>query len=287
MVLQQGGVASAKESDVPAHVRALASQSSKIQEVLSRGHLIVGTGADNPPWHFNDAKGNLVGMDISMAYILANGMFSTDPTIPTGKVQFVTQAADARIPNLLANKVDICIQFMTVTGGRSLQVEFTIPYYVEASNMLFKANSPYTSSQSLIGKHVTIAALQNVDVAYTVHSQVPDANILAVPSAAEVVLAVDTGRAQAGLVDLSTSHYLSKLYPNKYRASTTPFNPQNYAAAVQQGDQVWINYVNQVFHDAITGQRWQLYAAAFEQWFGVKLSAPKAGFPAEYGDRGV
>jgi polar amino acid transport system substrate-binding protein len=43
--------------------------------------------------------------------------------------------------------------------------------------------------------------------------------------------------------------------------------------------------VNQVFHEAITGNRWQLYAAAFKEWFGIALKEPTSGFPAEYGPR--
>ena len=43
---------------------AQAATSSKLQEVLKRGKLIVGTGTTNPPWHFEDDSGNKVGMDI-------------------------------------------------------------------------------------------------------------------------------------------------------------------------------------------------------------------------------
>ena len=35
-----------------------ASGSSKLQEVLDRGYLIVGTGSTNAPWHFYDDNGN-------------------------------------------------------------------------------------------------------------------------------------------------------------------------------------------------------------------------------------
>jgi ABC-type amino acid transport substrate-binding protein len=46
--------------------------------VLDRGHLIVGTGSTNAPWHFEDEGGKLVGMDITMARILAQGLLD-DP----------------------------------------------------------------------------------------------------------------------------------------------------------------------------------------------------------------
>ena len=46
---------------------------SLLRTVLDRGHLIVGTGSTNAPWHFEDEQGKLVGMDIAMARILRAG----------------------------------------------------------------------------------------------------------------------------------------------------------------------------------------------------------------------
>ena len=64
----------------PAYAQKLGISDSKLIEVLDRGHLIVGTGSTNPPWHFEDADGNLQGMDIDMARLLAKGLFD-DPDI--------------------------------------------------------------------------------------------------------------------------------------------------------------------------------------------------------------
>ena len=58
--------------------RALAKDSvddSKLKQVLDRGKVIVGTGATNPPWHFEDDNGKPIGMDIDMAKLLAAGLF--------------------------------------------------------------------------------------------------------------------------------------------------------------------------------------------------------------------
>ena len=56
-----------------AHAQLVDTTKSKLQQVLSRGKLIVGTGSTNAPWHFEDEKGELVGMDIAMARILGQG----------------------------------------------------------------------------------------------------------------------------------------------------------------------------------------------------------------------
>ena len=84
-----------------------------------------------PAWHFRDEAGNLAGFDIDIAKIVAKGLFD-DPE----KVEFVIQASDARVPNVVTDKVDITCQFMTVTAARAQLVNFTIPYYREGVGLL-------------------------------------------------------------------------------------------------------------------------------------------------------
>src|SRR5262245_23862258 len=124
---------------VPAlRARAIDSiDDSRLKTVLDRGRVIVGTGATNPPWHYEDANGLPIGMDIDMAKLLAGGLFGLERAdIQTEKprdyIEFVIQEANQRIPNLLTDKVDVNFQFMTVTAQRATQCEFTIPYYREA-----------------------------------------------------------------------------------------------------------------------------------------------------------
>src|SRR5918911_656878 len=115
---------------------AAADPNSKLRAVLDRGHVIVGTGSTNAPWHFEDEKGNLVGMDIAMARILAKGLFDDE-----SKVEFVREDPAARIPNIATGKVDIVIQFMTVSAQRAQQVAFSRPYYIEGVALLTKPGS--------------------------------------------------------------------------------------------------------------------------------------------------
>ncbi|HEU5430537.1 MAG TPA: transporter substrate-binding domain-containing protein, partial [Thermomicrobiales bacterium] len=131
-----GGLRGAPES-------ALAQAAdSRLKTVLDRGKLVVGTGSTNPPWHYEDQNGQLIGMDIDMAKLLAAGLFDlTDEQLAnrdewSKRVDLVVQAADARIPNLQSDKIDIVCQFMTVTPARAREVEFTIPYYREAVTLL-------------------------------------------------------------------------------------------------------------------------------------------------------
>jgi polar amino acid transport system substrate-binding protein len=116
------GTAAAASLIAPSAAQAQTVAKSKLYTIKERGKLIVGTGSTNPPWHFQDASGKLVGMDIDLAKLLAKGLFDDYE-----KVEFVLQGSDARIPSLVTDKVDIVVQWMTVTAGRAQQVDFTSP----------------------------------------------------------------------------------------------------------------------------------------------------------------
>ncbi len=252
---------------------------SLLYTVLNRGKVIVGTGSGNPPWHFEDEAGNLMGFDIEMAKILAKGLFDNPEA-----VEFVRQKSDARVPNLQANKVDVVFQFMTVNAQRAQLAEFSIPYYREGANTLLMKDSPYNGALDLAkqGDKVTASVLQNVFAEDLVHTAMPEAKVLQLDSQANVMLALDSGRVDAAVVDDSTVRWMAAQEPDKYKIGDYGWWPQTYAAAVKPGDQIWLNYINTVLHEAMTGVEFAVYAAAFKKFFGTDVPSPQTGFPVEF-----
>ncbi|WP_274643541.1 transporter substrate-binding domain-containing protein [Pseudomonas serbica] len=252
---------------------------SKLDSVLARGKLIVGTGSTNAPWHFQGADGKLQGFDIDIARMVAKGLFN-DPS----KVEFVVQSSDARIPNLLTDKVDMSCQFITVTASRAQQVAFTLPYYREGVGLLLPANSKYKEIDDMkaAGDSVTVAVLQNVYAEELVHQALPKAKVDQYDSVDLMYQAVNSGRADAAATDQSSVKYLMVQNAGRYRSPAYAWSPQTYACAVKRGDQDWLNFVNTTLHEAMTGVEFPTYAASFKQWFGVDLPTPAIGFPAEF-----
>jgi len=245
-------------------------------KILSRGKLIVGTGSGNPPFHFLDTSGKLVGMDIDIAKAIAKGLFNDET-----KVEFVQQASDTRIPNVVSEKVDITCQFMTVTATRAQQVAFTNPYYREGVGLLLKKGGKYKNYADLLkaGTAARISILQNVTADAYVKAALPKAKVLQYAETALIYTAVDAGRADAAAADQSAIAWLVANNPTKYVDSGYGWLPQTYSCAVKQGDQVWLNFVNQVLNEAMSGVDFEAYAASFKKWFGVTLPPPKIGFP--------
>jgi polar amino acid transport system substrate-binding protein len=279
-LLKLGGaglaIAAAGAALDPGRAAAQAAPTSLLRTVLDRGKLIVGTGSTNPPWHFEDDKGQLTGMDIAMAKILAKGLFD-DVT----KIEFVRQEANARIPNITSGKVDVVIQFMTVSPARAQLVAFSRPYYVEGAALLTSPKSKYKTYADLkaAGKAIKASVLQNVDADTLVHNALPDAVVMQLDSQANVMQAVTSGRADVGVVDASTVKWLAKRNPGDYADPGYAYEAQLYSAAVRQGDPDWLHWINTCFDVAMHGHQPEIYTGAFEEFFGEKPPVQKPGFP--------
>ncbi|TIN95844.1 transporter substrate-binding domain-containing protein [Mesorhizobium opportunistum] len=255
---------------------AQAASDSLLRTVLDRGKLIVGTGSTNAPWHFENDAGELVGMDITMGRILAKGLFDD-----TTKVEFVMQDPAQRIPNVTTNKVDITIQFMTMTAQRSQLINFTRPYYVEGVALLTLPNAENKTFDKLLagGSATRISILQNVDAETSVHYALPQAQVMQIDTQANVLQALESKRVDAAAVDLSTVRWLASRNPDKYFDAGKSWYSMLYGAALRQGDLDWLTFVDQTFTIAMFGHESALYDAAFKDYFGQEPPARHPGFP--------
>ncbi len=265
-----------------------ASSDSLLGKILDRGKIVVGTGSTNPPWHFEDEDGQLVGFDISLAMLLAGGIFGLDQAQilageePRNYIDFVVHEADARIPDLLSDKVDINFQFMTVTAARAQQVAFTVPYYREGVTLLLPADSEYTSLAEMQDQDLTIAILANVTAEDMIHRGVPDATVEQFDSVAASVEALDSGRVDATGIDMSTGRWLVAQDPETYKTIPEGWDAQSYAASLKPGDQVFLNFVNTALMQGMVGLDFPIYQTAFKTYFGEDLPNPPIGFPVEF-----
>lgn len=255
---------------------AQAAPDSLLRTVLDRGKVIVGTGSTNAPWHFENDAGELVGMDITMGRILAKGLFDD-----TTKVEFVMQDPAQRIPNVTTNKVDISIQFMTMTAQRSQLIHFSRPYYVEGIALLTLPNAENKTFDKLLagGSATRISILQNVDAEANVHIVLPEAQVMQIDTQANVLQALESKRVDAAAVDLSTVRWLASRNPDKYFDAGKSWFSMLYGAALRQGDPDWLTFVNTTFTTAMFGHETALYDAAFKDYFGQEPPARHPGFP--------
>jgi polar amino acid transport system substrate-binding protein len=256
--------------------KAQSAPTSLLRKVLDRGRLLVGTGSTNAPWHFEDEKGQLTGMDIAMAHILAKALFDDD-----SKIDFVRQDPAARIPNITTGKVDITIQFMTISAQRAQLVAFSRPYYIEGVALLVRPDAEMKTFDQMLaaGSKTRVSVLQNVDADNLVHAVLPQATVMQVDTQANVIQALESRRVEGAAVDLSTVRWMVARNPGRYGDAGKAWSSQLYGAAMRQGDPDWLQFVNTVFTVAMYGHQTQIYDDAFKTFFGLEPPQRKPGFP--------
>ncbi len=256
---------------------AQSADGSLLQTVLNRGHLIVGTGSTNAPWHFENDAGELVGMDITMGKILAKALFDDENAI-----EFVKQDAAQRIPNITTGRVDVSIQFMTISGARAQVVAFSRPYYVEGIALLTHPDAELKTFDQLLenGGSTRISILQNVDAETNVRRVLPEAQVMQIDTQANVIQALEARRVDGAAVDLSTVRWLVARNPDRYLDSGMSWMSMLYGAALRQGDPDWQQFVDTAFAIGIHGHDTALYDTAFEEYFGAAPPNRVPGFPS-------
>jgi len=177
--------------------------------------------------------------------------------------------------------VDIVIQFMTVTAQRAQLVAFSRPYYLEGVALLTSTKGKLKTHKQLLaaGKGARVSVLQNAFADNMVKAGLPQATVMQLDTQANAIQALDSSRADAAAIDLSTVRWLVKRNPNAYLDSGYSWWPQLYSAAVRQGDLDWLTWVNTTFAVAIFASVGDLYDQALDDFFGQKPPVRKPGFP--------
>ncbi len=231
---------------------------STLQKVIQSKKITAGVILSFPPFGFKDEKGNPQGYDVDLAKEVAKSLGA--------ELTIVDVTADARIPSLETDKVDIVVGNFTRTLARAQKVNFTDPYVVAGERLLVKKGSPVKEIKDLSGrKAAVIKGSTNADI---VKKYAPDAGIAYFTTSADAVLAIKNGQADAFIEDSNFLQYQAKLNADLEVVGDS-FVPLEYNAfGVKKGDQEWLNYLNLfVFNMNNNGLNKELY----KKWFGNDL----------------
>jgi polar amino acid transport system substrate-binding protein len=131
---------------------------SLVDEIQKRGKIVVGLFPAAPPFGFTNEKGEVDGIDIEMARLMAKDLGV--------KLETITTNGASRIPTLLTGKADILIDVLAITPERAKQVSYSIPYGVMQVIMYGPESAHVRSWADLKGKKVgvTLGAVTDVEV---------------------------------------------------------------------------------------------------------------------------
>ncbi len=241
-----------------------AQTKSRLQSVLERGSIRVGTTGDFNPMSVRDTGSNAYkGFDIEAMEQLAKDMGV--------KVEWVPTEWATLVAGLTSDRYDIFAGGSSLNMARAKTVAFTDPY-LEAGTvpLVLKANAAKFKSWTEVNKKgVTVAVLLGTVFEEQAKSHFPQATVKSVEKPANGYQEVLAGRALVTVTSNIEAATLMQTYPTLTTVGTSADmrNKRPFAYPVPQGDATWVIFLN----NWIALKKSEGYFQALEtKWLGRK-----------------
>jgi polar amino acid transport system substrate-binding protein len=238
------------------------AQESRLDMVIKRDKLIVGTFNSAPPLCYVDDKGELTGFEIDLAKLIAKYLLGD-----ANKVEFVTFTAEGRWPAVLSGKVDFGIASTTVYPDRAARVAFTQPYMDSGIVLLTRKDVNVNSLAELNNEKFTLASLNNPQMQDRHKRYMPKMQNLIFDTPSAMFLAVKTGRAAAMQMDIPVANWYAAQNDELKVLPDVLGNIQNNAIFMKPGDFTWWLYLDTVVQELRYGSRYDDYTELYKKWF--------------------
>lgn len=218
---------------------SVAQTKSRLQTILERGTLRVGTTGDFNPMSVRDpATNSYRGFDIEAMEQLAKDMGV--------KIEWVPAEWATIVAGITANRFDI-FSGASLSIARAKTVAFSDPY-TEAGTvpLIRKADAArFKSWADLNQPGVTVAVLMGTVFDEQARAHFPKATVRSIEKPATGFQEVLAGRAQATITSNVEAATLAKTYPNLAMLSSAELrNKRPFAYPLPQGDATWVTFVN-------------------------------------------
>jgi len=196
--------------------------------------LKVGVSATREPMSFVDAEGRVTGHDGELARLFAERL--------NRPIEFVNSRWDALIPALESGKVDVIVTGMSYTDERAKRIDFTDTYYTNRLVLLARNG---TAANSTSGKQLSetdqlanesIAILQGSAFDVFAQKVYPDADLQFYNTIADMLAAVEKGKATAGFSDFDLLRQALKANPQLAILGDPIFTSQVAAAFSKENE---------------------------------------------------
>lgn len=217
-----------------------AAEASKVEEIQKRGYLLVGTTGDYKPMSYlNKATGEYEGFDAEASALLAQTLGV--------KVQYVPTTWSTLTADTLAGKFDIAMCGITRTFARQQKMALSNGYLVFGKTFLVRKEDAkkFKSLADINKKTVRVMVNPGGTNEKFALANLPDATLLVHPQNAEIPGLIAEGKADVMITEtMEARRYVRDNAKLAAPLIDAPFTKNNFGILMQQGDQLFLNYVN-------------------------------------------
>ena len=257
-VLAASGSAALAQASAPAGAASAPMAANKLDEIMARGTLRVGTTGDYRPFTYRIGTGNsFVGLDIALAVDLAKAMGV--------KLQLVPTTWTTMMPDFADNRFDIAMGGVSVSLERQKKAFFSIPYLRDGKTPIVRCEDA--------PKYQTLAEIDQAEVRLIVNpggtnerfdrAHAPHAKLIVNPDNLTIFDRLAAGEADVMITDAIEARLQAKLHPKL--CAVHPDAPFDFSekAVLLPRDLELKAFVDQFLHQAIESGT---FARMNEQW---------------------
>lgn len=242
-------------------VLAPAAHADTLQDIKARGKFICGTMGTAEPFSFQDPKTRaIVGYEVDMCQAVADSL-----GVP---LELKLIAVEARIPELIAGRVDVVAANLGWSPERAQQIDYSHQHFVSLQKVLARdADKDLKAPADLAGKR--ISAVRGSSSEQGARKFIPNVEPVTFKDPSGAFLALQQGKV-AGFV--GSELMLVKL-KQQAAASAVPakiLEPalfvEPWGMGVRRGDTAMQGQVNQVLDGLEASGK---AAQIFDKWFGA------------------
>ena len=237
---------------------------SQLDEIKSRGKLIVGTSADWPPFEYIDSAGRYAGIDMALAERIAREL-GVQLEVKDMKFAVLIEA-------LKGGQIDIILADIHPTAEREKVIDFTKNYYIAydgAVLVLKKGAQNIREEQSLRGKRIGVQ-LGTIQEEWAKEKLGASSEIVSFDRVfPEMVMALKRGDLDAIIVGDIIGEVLAKRDP-ELQVVFKVGSLGGAAIGVRQGSEELKYVINKLIEEMIdSGEMSRLFEEEIRKWLGA------------------
>ena len=232
-----------------------------LDQIKTRGTLVVGLEGTYPPFNYQDENGQLAGFEIDLANAVAGKLGI--------KADFQPTKWDGILAALEAQRFDVIINQVTITPERQQKYDFSEPYTVSGTQIITRAGDEAKISKpaDLAGKSVGVVIGSNYEK--WLRDNAPQADIRTYDDDATRDQDLLSGRIDAVINDRLVAAERVKQYQGKLAAAGQPFAPQSQGIALRKGNPELLAALNKALDDLRADGT---LAKISVKWFGTDVT---------------
>ena len=173
---------------------------TRLAHIIETGRLHVGMSGEQPPLNMTTKSGELVGLEVALARVLASAMGV--------EVDLVRIPFPRLIDALESGEIDLIMSGMTITAQRNLRVVFVGPYFVSGQSLLSKSTELLAAKlEDLNHPRIRLAALTSSTSEAWVRRALPLATLVTTESIEEGIQQVIADQVDALVADQEICYF--------------------------------------------------------------------------------